>query len=90
MWSVGVIIYVSLSGTFPFNEDEDIHQQIQNAYFMYPPNPWKEMAESCEYIIFYIIKRRSESSMTKVKASTILFEATPDECQAVVEVLHVL
>lgn len=41
MWSVGVIIYVSLSGTFPFNEDEDIHQ-IQNAAFMYPPNPWKK------------------------------------------------
>lgn len=41
MWSVGVIIYVSLSGTFPFNEDEDINVQIQNAAFMYPPNPWK-------------------------------------------------
>uniref|UniRef100_A0A1B0DA27 Uncharacterized protein n=1 Tax=Phlebotomus papatasi TaxID=29031 RepID=A0A1B0DA27_PHLPP len=27
MWSVGVIIYVSLSGTFPFNEDEDINQR---------------------------------------------------------------
>jgi hypothetical protein len=42
MWSCGVIIYVSLSGTFPFNEDEDINDQIQNAAFMYPPNPWKE------------------------------------------------
>ncbi|XP_075699615.1 serine/threonine-protein kinase D1 [Rhinoderma darwinii] len=42
MWSVGVIIYVSLSGTFPFNEDEDIHDQIQNAAFMYPPHPWRE------------------------------------------------
>ncbi|XP_053098069.1 serine/threonine-protein kinase D3 isoform X3 [Pangasianodon hypophthalmus] len=44
MWSVGVIIYVSLSGTFPFNEDEDINDQIQNAAFMYPPNPWKEIS----------------------------------------------
>lgn len=44
MWSVGVIIYVSLSGTFPFNEDEDINEQIQNAAFMYPPNPWKEIS----------------------------------------------
>lgn len=44
MWSVGVIIYVSLSGTFPFNEDEDINDQIQNAAFMYPPNPWREIS----------------------------------------------
>ena len=48
MWSVGVIIYVSLSGTFPFNEDEDINQQIQNAAFMYPDNPWREMTPECE------------------------------------------
>lgn len=44
MWSVGVIVYVSLSGTFPFNEDEDINDQIQNAAFMYPPAPWKEIS----------------------------------------------
>lgn len=52
MWSVGVIVYVSLSGTFPFNEDEDINEQIQNAAFMYPPNPWKEI--SSEGIYWYI------------------------------------
>lgn len=44
MWSVGVITYVSLSGTFPFNEDEDINDQIQNAAFMYPPNPWRQIS----------------------------------------------
>lgn len=44
MWSVGVIVYVSLSGTFPFNEDEDINDQIQNAAFMYPSTPWKDIS----------------------------------------------
>ena len=34
MWSVGVIVYVTLSGTFPFNENEEIADQIQNAEFM--------------------------------------------------------
>ncbi len=34
----------SLSGTFPFNEDEEISDQIQNAAFMYPPNPWKDIS----------------------------------------------
>ncbi|XP_029931777.1 protein kinase D4 [Myripristis murdjan] len=44
MWSVGVIMYVSLSGTFPFNEDEDIGQQITNAAFMYPRQPWSTIS----------------------------------------------
>uniref|UniRef100_A0A183CHA0 Protein kinase C n=1 Tax=Globodera pallida TaxID=36090 RepID=A0A183CHA0_GLOPA len=31
--------------------DEDINDQIQNAEFMYPPNPWKEIGvESIEFI----------------------------------------
>ncbi|XP_071774121.2 protein kinase D4 [Centroberyx gerrardi] len=44
MWSAGVIMYVSLSGTFPFNEDEDIGQQITNAAFMYPRQPWASIS----------------------------------------------
>jgi len=49
MWSVGVIIYVSLSGTFPFNEDEDILDQIQNAEFMFPDTPWKSITPNGNY-----------------------------------------
>ena len=45
MWSTGVIIYVSLSGQFPFNEDVDIEDQIKNAQFMYPPKPWKSISQ---------------------------------------------
>uniref|UniRef100_A0A8C7VV32 Protein kinase D4 n=1 Tax=Oncorhynchus mykiss TaxID=8022 RepID=A0A8C7VV32_ONCMY len=44
MWAVGVVLYVSLSGTFPFNEDEDIRQQITNASFMYPRLPWSNIS----------------------------------------------
>ena len=43
MWSVGVVLYISLSGTFPFNEEEDIQDQIHNAAFMYPQDPWLEI-----------------------------------------------
>ncbi|XP_028934891.1 serine/threonine-protein kinase D1 isoform X2 [Ornithorhynchus anatinus] len=67
MWSVGVIIYVSLSGTFPFNEDEDIHDQIQNAAFMYPPNPWKELSHEAIDLINNLlqVKMRKRYSVDK-------------------------
>ena len=45
MWSTGVIIYVALSGQFPFNEMVDIEDQIKNAQFMYPDNPWKPICK---------------------------------------------
>ena len=48
MWSVGVVTYVSLSGTFPFNEDEDVTEQIHNAAFMYPPHPWRSISSDGE------------------------------------------
>jgi len=67
MWSTGVIIYVSLSGTFPFNEDEDIHEQIQNASFMYPPHPWKEISSQAIDIINNLlqVKMRKRYSVDK-------------------------
>merc|ERR1719445_458615 len=67
MWSTGVIIYVSLSGTFPFNEDEDINEQIQNAAFMYPPNPWKEISKDAIELITNLlqVKLRKRYSVDK-------------------------
>ncbi|XP_040184776.1 serine/threonine-protein kinase D1-like [Rana temporaria] len=56
MWSVGVIIYVSLSGTFPFNEDEDINDQIRNAAFMFPKNPWNEISNDAITLITSLLQ----------------------------------
>ncbi|TRY83359.1 hypothetical protein DNTS_015076 [Danionella cerebrum] len=61
-WAVGVILYVSLSGTFPFNEDEDINQQITNASFMYPRQPWSfislEAVNLIKNLLQVVLKRR--------------------------------
>lgn len=67
MWSVGVIMYVSLSGTFPFNEDEDINDQIHNAAFMYPPNPWKQISSDAIDLITNLlqVKMRKRYSVDK-------------------------
>ncbi|CAH0728688.1 unnamed protein product, partial [Brenthis ino] len=70
MWSVGVIVYVSLSGTFPFNEDEDINEQIQNAAFMYPPAPWREISPEAIDLINNLlqVKQRKRLSVDKCAA----------------------
>uniref|UniRef100_A0A8D2LJG7 Serine/threonine-protein kinase n=1 Tax=Varanus komodoensis TaxID=61221 RepID=A0A8D2LJG7_VARKO len=67
MWSVGVIMYVSLSGTFPFNEDEDINDQIQNAAFMYPANPWRQISVEAIDLINNLlqVKMRKRFSVDK-------------------------
>ena len=79
MWSTGVIIYVSLSGTFPFNEDEDIHEQIQNASFMYPPHPWKEISsEAIDMInnLLQVRKTETVSNIIKIFLDIIIFFCT--------------
>ncbi|XP_042866500.1 serine/threonine-protein kinase D3-like isoform X4 [Penaeus japonicus] len=68
MWSVGVITYVSLSGTFPFNEDEDINDQIQNAAFMYPPNPWKEITQDAIDLINNLLQVKQRKRLTVDKS----------------------
>ncbi|XP_063222839.1 serine/threonine-protein kinase D1 [Bacillus rossius redtenbacheri] len=68
MWSVGVIVYVSLSGTFPFNEDEDINEQIQNAAFMYPPNPWKEISTDAIDLINNLLQVKQRKRYTVDKS----------------------
>ncbi|XP_077284832.1 serine/threonine-protein kinase D3 isoform X2 [Arctopsyche grandis] len=68
MWSVGVIVYVSLSGTFPFNEDEDINEQIQNAAFMYPPNPWNEISADAINLINNLLQVKQRKRFTVDKS----------------------
>ncbi|GAB1609612.1 serine/threonine-protein kinase D3-like [Argonauta hians] len=68
MWSVGVIVYVSLSGTFPFNEDEDISDQIQNASFMYPTNPWKEISQEAIDLINNLLQVNMRKRFTVDKS----------------------
>ena len=58
----------SLSGTFPFNEDEDINDQIQNAEFMYPPNPWREVSTGAIDFINGMLQVKITRRLTVMKA----------------------
>jgi serine/threonine protein kinase len=55
MWSMGVIIYVSLSGTFPFEEDKDIYEQIMDSNFMFPNEYWKNITPNGENFFLIIL-----------------------------------
>ncbi|BFZ07231.1 hypothetical protein BsWGS_10272 [Bradybaena similaris] len=73
MWSVGVVVYVSLSGTFPFNEDEEISDQIQNASFMYPPTPWKEVSQEAIDLISNLLQVKMRKRFTVDKSLNHVF-----------------
>ncbi|KIH44460.1 hypothetical protein ANCDUO_25514 [Ancylostoma duodenale] len=64
MWSVGVIIYVTLSGTFPFNEGDEIADQIQNAAFMFPAEPWAEVSPAAIDLIQRLLRVKIEERLT--------------------------
>merc|ERR1711971_914608 len=64
MWSTGVIIYVALSGQFPFNEDVDIEDQIKNAHFMYPNRPWRSISKEAVNCIQNLLVVEHEARYT--------------------------
>ncbi|CAJ0956589.1 unnamed protein product, partial [Mesorhabditis belari] len=63
MWSVGVIIYVTLSGTFPFNDGEEISEQIQNAAFMFPSDPWSSVSKQAVDLIQRLLRVNIEERL---------------------------
>uniref|UniRef100_A0A7E4VPD2 protein kinase C n=1 Tax=Panagrellus redivivus TaxID=6233 RepID=A0A7E4VPD2_PANRE len=64
VWAMGVIIYVSLSGTFPFNDGEEISEQIQNAAFMFPPEGWKGISREAIDLIQRLLRLNIEERLT--------------------------
>lgn len=47
MWSIGVIIFVLLSGCFPFHSDNEelLKKQIANADYSFPEEQWGEISD---------------------------------------------
>jgi len=68
MWSMGVIIYVSLSGTFPFEENRDINEQIMNSNFMFPDDPWELISKDAIDLINSFLQVKLDRRMSSSKA----------------------
>ncbi|CDW53561.1 serine:threonine protein kinase D3 [Trichuris trichiura] len=68
MWSVGVITYVALSGTFPFNEEEDILDQIKSASFLFPSHPWSDVSDKAIEFIQSLLQVKISKRISVQKA----------------------
>ena len=58
---------------FQFNEEEDIQDQIHNADFMYPRDPWQEISPEGEfqYISWFKTFRATKLSLIMVSHSSM-------------------
>ena len=68
LWSVGVIVYVSLSGEFPFNEEENIPDQISRANFLYPEQPWGNISSQAKNFINSLLRLHSDKRLSASRA----------------------
>lgn len=68
LWSVGVVVYVALSGEFPFNENQSIAEQISSSNFMYPQRQWAQVSRLARSFIDCMLKIKSERRLSASKA----------------------
>ncbi|KAL3078918.1 hypothetical protein niasHS_014700 [Heterodera schachtii] len=64
MWAVGVVIYVTLSGTFPFNEKEQITERNLRPDFLFPSNTWKEIAPEALDLMQRLLKLNMDERLS--------------------------
>ena len=50
VWSAGVVMYVSMSGYFPFSEESDIFEQIINESINFSDHPWPSISEEGYFV----------------------------------------
>ena len=64
LWSTGVIIYVILSGMFPFNGAESIPLKLARYDYMYPPENWKHISTLAVDLISKLLVIDSKDRLT--------------------------
>ena len=67
MWSLGVIMYILLSGTFPFDE-ENLLDQVQNAQYSLSGAEWANISESAKHLVRSMMTLRPDQRLTVDRA----------------------
>ena len=80
IWSAGVILYICLSGSPPFNgvNDNDIYNKIVKIKFDFPEDKWKNISEDAKDLISHMIAPESERYNCKQVLEHRWFKNTGD------------
>ena len=67
MWSLGVILYILLSGSFPFEED-NLFDQIQNATYSTSGPEWSTISDTAKHLVRSLMCLRIKQRITVTEA----------------------
>ena len=67
MWSIGIILYLLLSGSFPFSL-RNIEHEISNSPVCFPPHKWDKISISCKHFILKLLDKCRESRIQPAAA----------------------
>lgn len=67
IWSLGVVLFIMLSGTFPFNPnngDDRLRRQIQAGNFNFNPHEWKHISSNAKDLVSRMLTVDIEKRIT--------------------------
>lgn len=67
MWSLGVILYILLSGSFPFDDDH-LFDQIEHAQYSFAGPEWQHISVGAKHLIRSLLTLRADLRLTSQQA----------------------
>jgi serine/threonine protein kinase len=67
LWSLGVILYITLSGTHPFH-DSTLFDQISKAHYSFDGPEWTNISEDAKDLVKRLLMRNPKKRLTALQA----------------------